>query len=134
MRSRILYISGSQENANQLARILKGVPSLALDHAGSLQQARGQLQTATYDVIITEAHLTDGYWLDVLHIVREKADSAKIILTDRMAGVPLWVEALNCGIYDLIAQPFCDREVLRILANACLVEGSPTFAAAFAAS
>src|SRR3954462_5183410 len=118
MRSRILFVSGHRDDARQITRMLHALPVL-LDHAGSLHQARGQLQRDEYDVILTEAKLPDGSWLDALHLARECPQDLQVIVTDPHADARLWAEALNLGAYDLIAQPFYEPEVRRILYNAC---------------
>ena len=118
MRSRILYISGHPQDALLLSQMMKPLP-LVLDHAESLQQARERLCTQKYDVVLTEAELPDGGWLDVLHLVRESPYQPEVIVTDKQADARFWAEALNLGAYDLLAQPFFEPEVQRILYNAC---------------
>ena len=118
MRSRILYVSAHPEDARALSEMLQPLP-LLLDSAESLQQARVQLQKEDYDVVLTEAALSDGNWLDVLHLVRESPKEPQVIVTDRQADARFWAEALNLGAYDLLAQPFHPPEVQRILSNAC---------------
>jgi len=93
--------------------------SLNLDHATCLRQARTKLKKAEYDVVLTEADLPDGRWLDVLRLVRESPKELEVIVTDPLADAQFWAEALNLGAYDLLAQPFYEPEVLRILGNAC---------------
>jgi len=123
MRSRILYISGYPEDAGCLSQMLHPLP-LILDHAQSIAQARVRLQAEDYDVVLTEAALPDGKWLDVLHLVRESQREPEVIVTDRQADARFWAEALNLGAYDLLAQPFSQPEVQRILYNACSRTGS----------
>ena len=118
MRSRILYISRCSEDALLLSQMMQSLP-LVLDHAESLQQARERLHTQSYDVVLTEAELSDGKWLDVLHLVRDSPREPEVIVTDRQADARFWAEALNLGAYDLLAQPFYQPEVQRILYNAC---------------
>ena len=118
MRSRILYISRNSEDARLLSQMMRPLP-LLLDHAVSLGQARQQLQLHDYDVVLTEAELPDGKWLDVLHLVRESPREPEVIVTDKQADARFWAEALNLGAYDLLAQPFYEPEVQRILYNAC---------------
>jgi DNA-binding NtrC family response regulator len=118
MRSRILFISGRQEDARQLSRMLHELP-LNLEHVQSLRHARNRLQQEEWDLILTEAELTDGNWLDVLHLVRECTHEPEVIVTDPQADARFWAEALNLGAYDLLAQPFYEPEVRRILYNAC---------------
>jgi DNA-binding NtrC family response regulator len=118
MQSRILFISGRQEDARHLSRMLHALP-LKLEHVPSLEHARTRLRLQEYDVILTEAALPDGKWLDVLHLVRECPRETEVIVTDPQADARFWAEALNLGAYDLLAQPFYEPEVRRILYNAC---------------
>jgi DNA-binding NtrC family response regulator len=87
--------------------------------AATLQQARTKLRRAEYDVILTEAELPDGGWLNVLHLAHEAPQAVEVIVTDPQADARLWSEVLNLGAYDLVAQPFYEPEVRRILYNAC---------------
>ena len=125
MRSRILYISRCSEDALLLSEMTRSLP-LVLEHAESLQQAREWLHAHSYDVVLTEAELSDGKWLDVLHLVRDSPHAPHVIVTDKHADARFWAEALNLGAYDLLAQPFHPPEVQRILYNACshLVAGA----------
>lgn len=118
MRSRILFLSGHRDDARQLTQMLHALP-LILDHAESLQQARAQLRRNDYQVVLTEAALPDGNWLDALHLARESPRPLEVIVTDAQADARFWTEALNLGAYDILAQPFYEPEVRRILHNAC---------------
>jgi DNA-binding NtrC family response regulator len=129
MRSRILFISGRRTDARRLSRMLYSLP-LDLDHAETLQQARAMLNEAEFDVILTESSLPDGKWLDVLHLARECPQELEVIVTDPQADARFWAEALNLGAYDLLAQPFYEPEVRRILYNACSRSSSQTVPAA----
>jgi two-component system, NtrC family, response regulator PilR len=118
MRSLILFLSGCSSDAGRLKGMLHSLP-IELEHAPTLQQARTKLQQDRYDVVLTESKLPDGRWLDVLHLAREYPDDLKVIVTDPFADARFWAEALNMGAYDLLAQPFYEPEVRRILYNAC---------------
>jgi DNA-binding NtrC family response regulator len=118
MRSRVLFISGHHDDARNLSHMLQSL-SMDLDTVGTLQQARTRLQQEDYHVVLTEAVLPDGNWLDVLHLARQSTREFQIIVTDPHADAHLWAEALNMGAYDLVAQPFYQPEVCRILYNAC---------------
>jgi two-component system, NtrC family, response regulator PilR len=118
MRSRILCISGHPDDARRLSEMLHALP-LVVDQVDSVRQARAQLQLHEYDAVLTEASLPDGKWLDVLHLVRENPRQMAVIVTDAKADTRLWAEVLNLGGYDLLAQPYREPEVRRILYNAC---------------
>ena len=129
MYSRILFISGRRSDSRLLSRMLHELP-LTLEHVSSLEQARTKVHQESYDIILTEAGLSDGKWLDVLHLVRACPQELKVIVTDLHADAQLWAEALNMGAYDLLAQPFYEPEVRRILGNACARGFSKPYAAA----
>lgn len=118
MRSRVLFVSGHPEDAHQLSQMLHALP-LMLEHVETLRHARGELEQNHYDVVLTEAALPDGNWLDVLHLIRDFPRRINVIVTDPHADARFWAEALNLGAYDLLAQPFYEPEVRRILYNAC---------------
>jgi DNA-binding NtrC family response regulator len=118
MRSRILFVSGHPDDARRLSRMLHSLP-ITVDHVETLQQAHAKLQQDDYGVILTEAALPDGKWLDVLHLARQCQPEPEVIVTDPQADARFWSEALNLGAYDLLAQPFYEPEVRRILYNAC---------------
>ena len=118
MRSKILFISRSEPDARRLARMLHALP-VVLDHAAGVRAARARLQQQRYEVLLTEALLPDGGWLDVLDLARESVPESEVIVTDPHADARFWSEALNLGAYDLLAQPFYEAEVRRILYNAC---------------
>ena len=123
MGSRILYLSRRPQDARCLSQMLDGLP-LSLDHAVSVQQARSKLQNDDYDVILTDSVLSDGKWLDVLCLAQETRRGVEVIVTDPLADGRFWAEALNMGAYDLLAQPFYEPEVRRILSNACSRSGN----------
>jgi DNA-binding NtrC family response regulator len=98
--------------------MLQTVP-VEMDHADCLRQARIKLQQDEYSVILTEAALPDGRWLDLLNLAGEIPHGPQVIVTDPHADARFWAEALNLGAYDLLPQPFYEPEVCRILYNAC---------------
>jgi DNA-binding NtrC family response regulator len=118
MRSRILFVSGHPDDARRLSRMLHSLP-ITVDHVETLQQAHAKLQQDDYGVILTEAELPDGKWLDAIQLARQSQQQLEVIVTDPQADARFWAEALNLGAYDLLAQPFYEPEVRRILYNAC---------------
>jgi DNA-binding NtrC family response regulator len=57
--------------------------------------------------------------VDALSLAHENSPELEVIVTDPHADARLWAAALNLGAYDLLAQPFYQPEVRRILWNAC---------------
>jgi two-component system response regulator PilR (NtrC family) len=103
---------------------------VVLDYADGVKTARAKLREEIYDVLLTEAALPDGRWLDVLQLARESETEPEVIVTDAHADARFWSEALNLGAFDLVAQPFHEPEVCRILYNACSRAHAPMHHAA----
>ena len=93
--------------------------TLLIGRIGHDAEAKTDKNQQEYAVVLTEAALPDGKWLDVLHLVRDCPQDPEVIVTDPVADAQFWSEALNLGAYDLLAQPFYEPEVRRILSNAC---------------
>jgi len=118
MRPGVLFVSPCRKDATTIAQML-GSLSLQIEHVADLAHARARIQKAAYQVVLTEANLPDGTWIDVLDLAHRVNSQTEVIVTDREADARFWAEVLNRGAYDLIAQPFATAEVQRILSNAC---------------
>jgi two-component system, OmpR family, response regulator QseB len=118
MRARILYISECEDDGRRLAQTLHTL-RLVVEHVSTLRQARLQLQHEKYDVVVTEAVVPDGNWMDVLHLARKSSRELRVVITDSHADARFRAEVLAMGAYDLLTQPSCEPEVRRILYRAC---------------
>jgi DNA-binding NtrC family response regulator len=118
MESAVLFISPDSAQAENVTEMLRPA-TLGLDHAACLADARIMLAKHPYRVILTEAELPDAVWTDVIDLTYDLGVFPAIIVTRLTADDVFWAEVLNLGAYDLLAQPFDEREVRRILANAC---------------
>lgn len=118
MRTRILFISPYRDDADRLSRMLEPL-ELQFEHVHSVAQARMRLTTHDYAVVLTEADLPDGTWVHILDLAQAAVPRMEVLVTDPLADSRFWAEALNLGAYDIIAQPFRESEVQRILSNAC---------------
>jgi len=77
----------------------------AVDHAGSLADARDCLAAATYDLILLDVMLPDGDGRDFLAASRDHIDTPVIVLTAR-SQISDRVGALDQGADDYITKPF----------------------------
>jgi DNA-binding NtrC family response regulator len=129
MQSGVLFVSPNLHDARSLAQMLDRVP-LPLVHANSLKDAASKLEADIFQVVLTEAYLDDGTWLDVLGIAR--STNTELVVTHPWADARFWAEAINMGAYDLLAQPFLGSEVRRVLASASNRKSAPVKAHAAA--
>jgi hypothetical protein len=70
-------------------------------------------------VVICERSLPDGDWKDLL------GKTPRLIVTSDAADEALWAEVLNLGGNDVLAQPFDEQEVRRVVAMAGRVPKHP---------
>lgn len=126
MRSRILLISSFPDDGRRLSEMLHML-RLVVVQVETLQQARAALRQDEYDLVLTEAVLLDGNWLDVLHVSRGTPHELKVVVTGPHLDDHSWSEALEMGAYDLLPQPFDEPEVRRTMSRACStpLDGGP---------
>jgi len=114
MDSNVLFVSPYVQDANSLAEMLD--EGSIVVHASSLKDAVSRLRTTHFGVVLTEAKLDDGNWLDILELTRRLG--TELVVTDAWADAQFWALAINMGAYDMLAQPFHGAEVRRVLASA----------------
>ena len=114
MDSNVLFVSPYVQDANSLAEMLDEGSTVV--HARSLKDAVSRLRAANFGVVLTEAKLDDGNWLDLLELTRRLG--TELVVTDAWADAQFWALAINMGAYDMLAQPFHGAEVRRVLASA----------------
>ena len=112
MESGLLFVSPYPQDARSLAQMLDS----HVVHVSGLKDAASKLETGTFEVVLTEANLEDGTWLDVLRLTRSL--HLELVVTDPWAGAQFWAEVINLGAYDLLAQPFHKTEVRHLIASA----------------
>jgi DNA-binding NtrC family response regulator len=115
MDSAVLFVSPYLQDVRSIALMLDDA-SFAVVHAINLKEAAAKLEADRFAVVLTEAKLEDGNWLDLLHLTRPWG--AELVVTDAWADARFWAEVINLGVYDLLAQPFLGTEVRRVLTSA----------------
>jgi DNA-binding response OmpR family regulator len=110
-KNEVLLVCATAEAGDALTGILRKGP-WAIWPAQSAEEALEHLSRHTTPVVICESSLPDGDWKDLL----DKAP--RLIVTARDADEALWAEVLNLGGYDVLAQPFDEAEVCRVIASA----------------
>jgi DNA-binding response OmpR family regulator len=91
---------------------------LKLAAVGTRQEAMSFLRLDRVPVIVCERDLPDGNWKDILGYAAAFPNPPALVVTSRLADEYLWAEVLNLGGYDLLAKPFSEPEVKRVLAAA----------------
>src|SRR5881396_747133 len=111
----VLFVTPYAQDGRSIAGMLKDV-SVPVVLAGNLAEAATKLRSGRFGVVLSEANLGDGTWLNVLELTR--ARGIELVVTDPFADAQFWSKAINLGAYDVLAQPFHRTEVHRVLASA----------------
>ena len=121
----VLSISPTEEDHTALKRILSRPESTASTEskwaiypAVALESALPVLRENPIAIVLSERDLVPGTWKDVLAETLNLSDPPLLIVASRLADGYLWAEALNLGAYDVLAKPFDDDEVFRVLRSA----------------
>jgi DNA-binding NtrC family response regulator len=90
----------------------------ALRAAASLSQAAIQLREGDTGVVLCDAVLPDGSWLDVLDEAQKLPAPPPVLVASRQADDFLWTEVLGRGGYNLVETPFRADELCRLVSLA----------------
>jgi len=112
------FVSPNDEDHRALIHILRPA-GWSLDSAFSCAEAIRSLEIEPVPVVIVERDLPDGNWKTLHNRLMQMLFPPELIVTCRLADEHLWAEVLNLGGFDVLAQPFCPREVLRSINSAC---------------
>lgn len=121
MSDRLLLVMPSQRRLS-LLRILEE-SGMEVFLAGSLREAQAKLSEPTsYELVFVDSELPDGSWKDLLQFLLQLKKSCEMIVCCRCGSErlchQLWAEVIQCGAYDLIPEPYEEREVARIVRSA----------------
>jgi len=111
----VLFVTPYVQDGRSLAKMLDDV-SIPVVRAANLKEATSKLHAGRFGVVLSEANLEDGTWLSVLELTRVRG--IQLVVTDAWADARFWAKAINLGAYDMLAQPFLQTEVCRVLASA----------------
>lgn len=106
------------ERDHELLEKLFAEQGWTLFSARSLGSASILLRQENISVVLTERDLPAGTWRDVLEIAHGVVRPPLVIVTSLHADEQLWAEALNLGAYDVLAKPFNQLEIVRVLNSA----------------
>lgn len=95
-----------------------------VETAGTLAQARAQLQVCRFDVLITDMRLPDGLGMELLRELREQRRKERIIVMTAYGSAENAVEALRYGAFDYLTKPVDLKQFRTVVASAVRSESS----------
>lgn len=90
--------------------------------AGSLAEARAQLQQCRFEVLITDMRLPDGLGMELLRELRAQCRQERTIVMTAYGSAENAVEALRYGAFDYLTKPVDLKQFRTVVASA--VHGS----------
>lgn len=115
----VLSLSPSEADHVLLEKIFSH-SNWTLYNTSTLRSARAFMEAHQLPMVLCECDLQPGTWKDVLEQISLIPDPPILIVTSRLADDCLWAEALNLGVYDVLAKPFDKDEVFRVVSLAWL--------------
>lgn len=117
MRPRVLVVMPSQRRLRLLPILEQsGMDVYVASHFHDALQKLSE--SASFDLLFVDAELPDGSWQSLLESVLKIGKSCEMIVCSRLPDEQLWAEVLQSGAYDLIPEPYDEREVARIARSA----------------
>lgn len=83
--------------------------------AGTLAQAKRELQGSSWEVVLCDMRLPDGHGLDLLALANHLADPPAVVFLTAYGTVEQAVEAMKRGAADFLTKPFDDDHLLAVL-------------------
>ncbi|HXK04665.1 MAG TPA: hypothetical protein VMS37_19845 [Verrucomicrobiae bacterium] len=121
----VLSLSPNRDDHTSLRTIfdrsewsLFGESKWALRVCTGVESALTALREDTIPIVIAERDLAPVSWKEMLARISLLPDPPLLIVTSLLADEYLWAEALNLGVYDVLAKPFDASEVIRVLSLA----------------
>ena len=107
----VLCVTPFQNDHLMLRQILSG--GWIVHHASTFCGAKNLLQANSYLLVLCEREIPPYTWKDLFVETTSLPDAPFFLVTATNADDGLWAEALNWGVYDVLAKPFQNAEVVR---------------------
>ena len=89
-----------------------------VETAGSVGEARQQLQARAFDAVITDMRLPDGLGMELLHDLREQQRAERCVVMTAYGSAENAVEALRSGAFDYLTKPVDLKQFRSVVASA----------------
>jgi len=66
-------------------------------------------------LVLTDAVLPDGNWMDVLDVAAKAAEPVNVIVISAVADIKLYLDAMDHGAFDFMTDVFTVPEIVHIL-------------------
>jgi DNA-binding response OmpR family regulator len=108
---KLLVIEDNPRLAAVMTKLLAD-NGMTVDSVATVEDARAALSLATYDLILLDLALPDGYGGDLLRSLRAAGQATPVLVATARGDVSDRVQLLNAGADDYLVKPFSLDELL----------------------
>ncbi len=108
---RLLFVEDDPQIAGAVTRNLER-SGFAVDHAGTLADAKACVEAQHYDVMVLDLGLPDGDGLDLVRELRHRRNPLAVLVLTARDAVADRVAGLEAGADDYLIKPFAHEELV----------------------
>ena len=108
---KLLIIEDNARLAAVMTKLLTD-NGMTVDAVATVEEARAALALASYDLILLDLALPDGYGGDLLRTLRTAGEATPVLVATARGDVTDRVQLLNAGADDYLVKPFSLDELL----------------------
>ena len=116
MHPRVLVVMPAQRRLGLLPILEQS--GMEVYVVGNFRDAQQKLADQSYDLLFVDAELPGVSWQHLVEFLCSSGKNCEVIVCSRCGDERLWAEVLQYGAYDLIPEPYDEREVARIAESA----------------
>lgn len=111
----VLLIHHRNDRFGTLNQILEAL-SFKVIRARSAMEAEVQLcEMPCPHLVLTDAVLPDGNWMDVLDVAAKAAEPVNVIVVSPVSDINLYLDTMDQGAFDFMTDSFTVPEIIHIL-------------------
>jgi DNA-binding response OmpR family regulator len=108
---KLLIIEDNARLAAVMTKLLTD-NGMTVDAVATVEEARAALALGTYDLILLDLALPDGYGGDLLRTLRNAGEATPVLVATARGDITDRVQLLNAGADDYLVKPFSLDELL----------------------
>ncbi len=116
-RGRVLVVEDEAPQRTLLEAFLARA-GLEVETAAGVREALAALAGGDFDAVVTDYQMPDGTGLDVLKAARGEEPAPGVVLVSAFGTVPMAVEAMRGGAFDVLLKPIDPDALLRVIERA----------------
>ncbi|MDD2851681.1 MAG: sigma-54 dependent transcriptional regulator [Desulfuromonadaceae bacterium] len=122
MKIRILVVD-DELSMREFLSILLEREGYDVSVAGSAEEALRSMDTALFDLVLSDVNMPGLTGIDLLARIKERAPDTAVLMLTAFSTAEQAVEAMRLGAYDYICKPFKNVEIKQLIINALEKQG-----------